>query len=402
MRAVRAIGAMVQRLAWPVLILGGSLLAVGQSNPPGGLPSSQAAVPGDTAPASRFQAISVVDDPRHVGGEAYRILAPAGWRAEGSIIWKNAAADPAAPWIRLIGPAHQEIGVLPPIAFIWNSQMAGQRIRPGSFYAGSEVQPPMLDPEQCIRSIIIPRYQRNLDNADVVKKEPLPDLAAAGRLKYPQPQYNNAVFQAGRMRFEYVENGVPMEEDVYVLTAAVQFRAGPTVSTLWAPDEIRYSKAPKGTLDAQLPLFETAMFSLRPNLQWWARVQQVSQELARLQVQTSNSAAASAMQQQAAAADRMYTERQIAKNGTPISDMIMKGYQNRQAVMDRINERWDRAVRQVEVYRNPATGDNIELPSGYSAGWVSKSGEYLVTGSANYDPNSASNGSWTRLEKASQ
>lgn len=364
-------------------------------------PSSHLATPGDTAPSLRFRTFSIMDDPRHVGGEAYRILVPAGWRIEGSVIWKNGAADPAAPWIKLIGPAHQEIGILPPTTFIWNPQALGPRYHPGSFYSGTEVQPPMLDPVECIKTIIIPRYRRNLDNADVVKQEPLPELAQAGRLKYPQPAYKNAMFQAGKMRFAYVENGIAMEEDVYVLIAAVQFRAGQTVATSWAPDEIRYSKAPKGTLDAQLPLFETAMFSMRPNLPWWARVQEVSEELGRLQAQMGNSAATQAVQQQANAADRALTERKLAQSGKPISDELIQRYQNRQAAMDRINQTWESTVHQVEVYRNPNTGESAELPSGYSAAWVNKSGDYLLSASANYDPNS-SNGPWTRLEKISQ
>ncbi|HTS51467.1 MAG TPA: hypothetical protein VMH05_26145 [Bryobacteraceae bacterium] len=341
-----------------------------------------------------------MDDPRHVGGEAYRILVPAGWRIEGSVMWKNGASDPAAPWVRLIGPARQEIGILPPTTFVWNPQF-GPRYHPGSFINGAEVQP-LLDPVQCIKTIIIPRYLRNLDNADLVSQQPLPELAQAGRLKYPQPAYQNAAFQAGKMRFEYVENGVTMQEDVYVLTAAVQIRSGQTATTLWEPDEIRYSKAPKGTLDAQLPLFETAMFSLRPNLPWWARVQEVSEELARLQAQMGNSAASRAVQQQANAADRIYTERKLAQGGKPISDALIQRYRNHQAVMDRINQTWDGAIRQVEIYRNPTSGENSELPSGYSAAWVNKNGDYMVSGSANYDPNSASNGGWTRLEKVSQ
>ncbi len=381
-----------------IAVLGGSLAALAQRPIQQPAPLQSAAP--DRSGLFRFQTFSIMDDPRHIGGEAYRILAPVDWRVEGSVMWKNAASDPAAPWVKLIGPAHQEIGVLPPIAFIWNPKLLGARFRPGSFYAGTEVQEPILDPGRCIKTIVIGRYLHNLASADAVKEEPLPDLAEAGRLKYPQPEYRNAVFQAGKMRFEFIENGVPMEEDVYVLTAAVQFQVGPTVSTMWAPDEIRYSKAPKGTLDAQLPLFETAMFSLRPNLQWWARVQEVSQELARLQMQASDSAASRAVQQQMASADRaIELHRLNNKANQQISDIIIKGYQNRQATMDRINERWDRTVRQVEVYRNPTTGDHVELPSGYNSGWVNKSGEYIVTGSVSYDPNSASNGAWTRLDK---
>ncbi len=341
-----------------------------------------------------------MDDPRHVGGEAYRILVPQGWRIEGSVMWKNGAADPAAPWIKLIGPARQEIGILPPTTFVWNPQL-GPRFHPGSFINGTEVQPP-LNPTQCIKTIIIPRYLRNLDNADVISEQALPELAQAGRLKYPQPAYKNALFQAGKMRFEFVENGVAMQEDVYVLTAAVPFRAGQAVGATWQPDEIRYSKAPKGTLDAQLPLFETALYSLRPNLPWWARVQEVSEELGRLQAQMGNSAATQAMRQQANAADRILTERKLAQSGKPISDLLIRSYQARQAVMDRINQTWDGATRKVEIYRNPTSGENHELPSGYSVAWVNKNGDYLLSASAGYDPNSASNGGWTRLEKVSQ
>ena len=345
-----------------------------------------------------FRETSIMDDAQHLGGEAYRILAPKGWRVEGGIIWKNASADPAAPWIRLIGPSGQEIGVLPPTTFVWNPQMFGRAFPPGSFYAGSEVQAPVLDPFQCIRSIIIPRMRRNLARATVVKQEALPDLAAAGRQKYPGPEYRNAVFQAGKMRFEYTENGIAMEEDIYLLTSAIKFPVGPTVSTVWSPDEIRYSKAPKGTLDSQIPLFQTAMFSLRPNMRWWAKVQKVSQMLAQQQIQASNAAVDRARQQQEAADRMMAASRAVAKAGDQIDDMIIKGYQNRQATMDRINQRWDRTIRQVEVYHNPTTGENVELPSGYGSGWVNKSGEY-ATGGVNYNPNQESNGAWIKLEK---
>ncbi|HLJ14541.1 MAG TPA: hypothetical protein VKV15_08610 [Bryobacteraceae bacterium] len=360
-------------------------------------PASQASGATNRASVFRFHTVSILDDQKHLGGEAYRILAPIDWRVEGGILWKNAASDPAAPWVKLIGPARQEIGVLPPIAFIWNPRMLGMYYRPGSSYAGTEVQPPIMDPFQCIRKIIIPRYRRNLAAARIVKQEQLPELAAADRQKYPQ--FPNAVFQAGRVRFEYNENGTEMEEDVYVITAAVQFPVGPTVSTMWSPDEIRYSKAPKGTLDTQLALFQTAMFSLRPNLHWWAKVQRVSEQLAQEQMQASNAAVARARQQQEAADRTAAAGRSIARAGDQINSMIMKGYRDRQATMDRVNARWDHTIREVEVYHNPVTAENVELPSGYNASWVNKSGEYLVTGSSNYDPNSESNGSWTRLEK---
>ncbi|HUJ51868.1 MAG TPA: hypothetical protein VLW25_16785, partial [Bryobacteraceae bacterium] len=115
----------------------------------------------------------------------------------------------------------------------------------------------------------------------------------------------------------------------------------------------------------------------------------------------SNSAAGQAMQQQAAAADRAYTERKLAQAGKPISDELIQRYQNRQAVMDRINQTWAPTLHQVEQYRDPGSGENTELPSGYSAAWVNKNGDYLLSGSVAYAPNSSSGG-WTRLDKVSQ
>lgn len=340
-----------------------------------------------------------MDSPQNLGGAAYHILAPVDWRVDGGIVWKPDPSNPATVWARLTGPRGQEIGVLPSIAFVWNPQTIGRYFRPGQLYAGTEVQPPVMDPFQCIRSIIIPRDLRGLASARIEGQEQLPELAAAGRAKYPGPEYRNAVFHAGKMRFAFSENGVEMEEDVYVLVAGLQFPVGPTVSTVWGPDEVRYSKAPKGMLDAQIPLFQTAMFSLRPEVKWWAGVQRVSQSLAQQQMNASNAALAQAQRNEQMADQMAAARRSIARSGDQINSMIMKGYENRQATMDRINARWDRTIREVEVYHNPNTGENVELPSGYGAGWVNRSGEYLVSGSNNYNPNSASNGAWTRLER---
>src|SRR5579884_1082625 len=187
----------------------------------------------DTAspPPVSFRAVSILDNGGRVGGEAYRILAPVGWRVAGGIVWKDDPANPAQPWIRLSGPNGQEIGVLPPLTFVWNPQTMRFRFPPGSTYACTEVQPPVLDPFQCIQRFIIPRYLRSLAAARVVRQESLPELASVGRMKYPGPEYRNAMFRAGKERFAFVENGIPMEADVYLLTAAVQFPVGPTMST---------------------------------------------------------------------------------------------------------------------------------------------------------------------------
>ena len=94
-----------------------------------------------------------------------------------------------------------------------------------------------------------------------------------------------------------------------------------------------------------------------------------------------------------------FPSRSVARAGDQINDMIMKGYHDRQAVMDRVNQRWDRTIRQVEVYHNPVTGENVELPSGYSHVWRDKSGEYVAVPTWIANPNYQSNGCCVELEK---
>jgi hypothetical protein len=340
-----------------------------------------------------------MDTSAQVGGEAYRILKPANWRSEGGIIWRKDPANPASVWVRLTGPQGQELGVLPPIAFVWNPQLLGRNFPAGSQYAGTEVQPPVLDPFQCIQRIVIPRYLRNLTAARLVKQEYLPELAEVGHMKYPGPEFRSAVFRAGKMRFAFVEQGVPMEEDVYLLTAAVQFRVGATTTTAWSPDEIRYSKARAGELDRQLAIFQTAMFSLRPNLRWFAGVQQVSQQLVNQQIQASNAAVARSQAMSNAMNSQMQSRRNaITGSGDRINDMIMQGYKRRMSTQDAIAAREDRTIRQVEIYRNPSTGEQYELPAGYGSAYLGPNSTYTM-GGANYNPNSASNGAYTRLER---
>src|SRR6478609_2141405 len=80
----------------------------------------------------RFRPVSIADEPTRIGGEAYRMLAPEGWRVEGGIVWSTALANPAAPWVRWSGPSGREIGVFPPAVFVWNDQLIGPLFPPGT------------------------------------------------------------------------------------------------------------------------------------------------------------------------------------------------------------------------------------------------------------------------------
>lgn len=95
----------------------------------------------------------------------------------------------------------------------------------------------------------------------------------------------------------------------------------------------------------------------------------------------------------------MITRQKLAQENVPPSPEILARYQARQAIMDQINSRWDAsATHRLETYRNPATGEKIALPTGFSAAWINPRLDILLTSSPS-DPNTPTS-PWTRLEKA--
>ena len=57
-------------------------------------------------------------------------------------------------------------------------------------------------------------------------------------------------------------------------------------------------------------------------------------------------------------------------------------------------------VRGVETYKNPYEDRPIQLPSGYRDAWVNRSGEYILSTQAGFDPNVGSTTEWRRMEEA--
>jgi hypothetical protein len=328
--------------------------------------------------------VSLMDSPNMIGGEALRLLIPADWQFDGQVVWRNHPSYPAAARIRIFNPnGLQEIGSMPSLLFYWNPYAT--RFFPiGGNYLGNEVRPPVLEPGAALRTLVVPRYWPSLANARVVAEENLPQLAALGPVKYPDLQ-DTGTFRAGKIRLEFEQSGKTVQQDVYCLIVAFQAPVMGTTSTFWAIDEIRYSRAEKGQLDDQYRLAEAISYSMKLNLQWFARLQQVSQMMTQNAMNASNRA--------------VELSRYLARTNDQISSTIRQSYENRQAAMDRINEHFDNYIRGVESYRDLRSGSVVQLPSGYGEAWSNGNGEYLLSNDANFNPNTKSTQSWQRLPK---
>jgi hypothetical protein len=332
----------------------------------------------------KFRPVSLMDSPDMIGGEALRLLIPADWQFEGEVVWRNNPSYPAGTKIRVLNPKGvEEIGAMPNLLFYWNPYVT--RFFPiGGMYLGNEIRQPIFEPSAALRAFVLPRYWANLGRAHVVAQEDLPQLAALGPLKYPDLK-NRGIFRAGKLRLEYQQGGAAVQQDVYWLIVAFEAPIMGTMSTFWGIDEIRYSRAGKGKLDDQYRLMQTIAYSVRPNLQWFARYQQLTQMLTQNQMDASNRA--------------VELSHYLSRTNDQITSTIRRSYENRQVAMDRINERFDNYVRGVEDYRDPHSGSVVQLPSGYGEVWANSNGEYVLSNDPNFNPNTKSTQDWQRLRR---
>jgi hypothetical protein len=51
----------------------------------------------------------------------------------------------------------------------------------------------------------------------------------------------------------------------------------------------------------------------------------------------------------------------------------------------------------IQSYNNPVDGTTVELPSGYSNAWTNSLGDYVLSDSPSYNPNTESNLNWQQM-----
>jgi hypothetical protein len=146
-------------------------------------------------------------------------------------------------------------------------------------------------------------------------------------------------------------------------------------------DHVFAMRAPQGQLDAQEKFFQLLMGAVRVDPQWQARVEQVIANLQAQDTKGANDRSAIAL-----------------KAGQDQAKMIHDSYQNATNSREHSMEGWSQYMRGVQTFRNPATGETVELSNQYDHAWAGPDGTYLVTDSPNFNPNSSLDGHWTSLE----
>jgi len=354
----------------------------------------------------RLKRVEIVD--RH-GFEkpmpAMSLLVPTDWSFDGQIRYAQKIGDPA-DLVRLAFRTASPDGRLavemfPGWSWAWaddpmmRQAMQNQNAMTAQMgRARTELGPPMSARDFLTR-VAVPRLR---PGAKVLGVDPIPDVGAGLQEQVRQTQA--AAASAGlqmrlraddaRARLQLPAGKQPGEE---WLTAVVFTRATVMPSINRATGQMGQSamyqcsaeylfgmRAPPGERPANQKLFRTILLTVRVDPTWQARVSEVQANMAASNVQS--------------AADR---SKIIAKSGEDTRRIINEGYQNRQAALARSNERFSDAMRGVQNFHNPTTGEDVKLSNEYAHAWVSGNGEYVMSDSSG-DPGQVLQGHWTELQ----
>ena len=333
----------------------------------------------------RFKTFRVLDRPDMIGGEAVSMLIPADWTGEGAVVWRLHPTMPAGINVRFHNPQGPEaFEAWPAQPYSWGGMLAMTGFPEGSLYLGNEVRPPVANAFDYIERYVLPRVRANVPLRVVTRTE-MPELANAIRARNAaENSFLPTEVSAGKVRVEYEESGKTIEEDFFCSVNKIFLPGGNMV--LWIADQLGALRAEKGRLDAQAKILETIVASTRINPKWFNRYQQLVEALTAYQNQQIANAGV--------------ISRIISQTYDEISESRRQSYEQNQATMDRINQSYDQYIRGVDEFRNPDTGDRVELPSGYAHAWRGLNDEYLVTDNPNFNPNVELKGDWTALEPA--
>ncbi|MCX6629552.1 MAG: hypothetical protein NTW28_18190 [Candidatus Solibacter sp.] len=260
---------------------------------------------------------------------------------------------------------------------------------------GCDTMPPLAAGE-FLKQSVLPAVRRQ---ARVAAIEPMPEIAREVQQRAQQAQAAAAQKgiqvrirgDVGRARLAYDVNGQAMEEWVTAVTYASGMpgptydmrtgQMGRTVFYTCGAEGVYGFRAPAGQLDGREKLFLMMLSTVRQDPEWHGRVMQV---IANMQASDSKGAA-----------DR---SRIATQSGRDTADIIRRTYENKKQSDDRVAQGFSQYIRGVETYRNPTNGETVELSSQYGHAWAGDNGEYILSDSANFDPNVTLHGNYRRLE----
>jgi hypothetical protein len=338
--------------------------------------------------------------------QAMSLLIPADWQFQGSVQYNtNTACHPDMVQLafRATSPDGRfAIEMFPDHHWQWSGDPQMVRMLQASSQQmaqygrkSCELMAP-IDATEYLKRFVAPGARRG---ARVVGVEPMTEMAQQLRQQARQDE-NTAALQGiraqiradvARVRLAYSAGGQEVEEWLTAETV-VAGMAGPSfdMRTGRMGQAMYYDcggylvtgmRAPQGQLQPMEKFFLMVLSTIRLDPAWERRVSAVIQ-----QMNADDSRAA--MQRSAIA----------TQYGRDTSRMINQGYESRSKMQDSAFHQWDQAIRGVQTFRNPSTGDTVELSNEYGHAWAGAGNQYILSESEGFNPNVTVGGNWTRME----
>jgi hypothetical protein len=218
------------------------------------------------------------------------------------------------------------------------------------------------------------------------------------------PGAGSLTAEAGRIRFSGALNGRNVEGWL-VLMLSVRTMPAPngagTVQLIDAPLICVMYAAP-GELDGNEKMLTAMLGSIQLDPNWLNYTQQATQQVQQI-MQNAYARVANIHNQMMQ--DNLRTQQKIAAIRQGTADYARQVRANvasdRAAALDHNAQQFSLYMGDEATYKNPSTGERVQMSSAYGHAWASTTGnstDYVLTDSASYDPNGkVGGGSWTQL-----
>ena len=360
----------------------------------------------------------VIYDPGMNNMPSHTFLMPRGWQFRGGVVW---TPNKAVNFVNFVGTVtasnHTALNFLPGQAFTYtdNPQILAQMgAHMGQeLHDGKILLPPPRQPGEAIMRFVMPRLRPQAHQVRLLRVVPIPEaLQHLAQLMKPMLDANrqnnqmaqmvgggmrsDSWYQAERIRVAYIEAEKPWEEEFTVWYFGTQHWISgmdvtrDTILGDWYLSSLRAARARVGQLDRYLPLLTTVSLSVRETPQWFNAITDLRNRILKIQLKGARERA------------RIMREsaQRISRTMKEISDMQMKSWRENQARIDRTNRAFTNYIRGVDDYQMP-DGDTVSLDNTYSNVFANKSGGFILTDNALYNPNTDPNvnaQSWQRIE----
>ncbi|WP_290591534.1 hypothetical protein [Arenimonas sp. SCN 70-307] len=329
------------------------------------------------APALASQRVAIIDPN---GFEkpmpAQWVQLPAGWQTQGGVLWDQSApcgATPSLRWQARSPDGSQLLTIHPSEAWTWDNL----GFPPSQ---GNCPRQPITSARQYLETWI--RRQRPgarvldyRDRPDYVRSPPPPAAAGTTWRK-----------EAGEVLLAYAAQGTEVRE---VVAVVVLFSDMSMPGVM--PGEVRRFmsgtasgtttlRAPAGRLEIELLGRIAGTMQVDP--QWQARMDRHNRQVA-----------SDGLRGQVARGQI------ISETNREISDMNMRGWQDRNAANDRMHDRSIDAITGTTRYQDPAAGGAVRLDGFSDNAWRAADGSYIQSDDPHFDPNRDLDTEAERLER---